>query len=316
MESNISTNVATQKKKRRRYKPGHWAMTAMVSPAVILIFIFSYLPMVGLIIAFKNYKYNLGMFQSPWVGFDNFKFLVLSDTFLELVRNSVLYSLGMMAVGTIMPVIMAIMLDTVNRKRFVKLYQGSMFLPHFLSWIVVSYITHALFQFDYGVINNIIRTFGGEEISFYSEPKYWPLILTVASVWKGLGNGTLIYYGTIMGISPELYESASIDGCGWLGKIRYITIPHLKPPVILLSIMSIGSIFHNDFGLFYYLPKDTGALYNVTDVLDTYITRSIRSVGNMGLASAAGFLQSIVGFALVMITNAIVKRVDEALALY
>ncbi|MBO5060368.1 MAG: sugar ABC transporter permease [Clostridia bacterium] len=310
------TAKAKPKVKKRKYRYGHWAMTAMLSPAVIFVFIFSYLPMIGLIIAFQNYKYNLGMFKSPFVGFDNFKFLVFSDTFMELVRNTIGYNMAFIIFGMVAAVLVAVMMDMVHKKVLVKIYQSTMFLPFFLSWIVVSYITHSLFQFDYGIINNLIRSFGGEGISFYSEGKYWPLILTVVSIWKSIGKNSLVYYGAILSISPELYESASLDGCGGFAKFRYITLPHLKSTMIILTIMAIGGIFRSDYGLFYYLPKDSGALLDWVDVLDTYILRSIRSTGNIGVSSAAGFLQSIVGFVLVVATNYVVKRIDEDSSLF
>ena len=317
MEKILGTGAQREKiRKKKKYRHGHWAMTAMLSPAVIFVFIFSYLPMVGLIIAFKQYKFNLGIFKSPWAGFSNFEFLLKSDTFLKLVRNTIGYNLAFIFLGMIFAVIVAVMLDTVHKKTFIKIYQSSMFLPYFFSWIVVSYITHALFQYDYGIINNIIRSFGGKEISFYSEPKYWPFILIFAGIWKGVGNSALIYYGTILSISPELYESASIEGCGYFGKFWYITLPHLKSTMIILTIMAIGGIFRSDYGMFYYLPKDSGALYSTVDVLDTYILRSIRFTGNMGSSSAAGFLQSIVGFVLVMTTNTIVKKLDPDSSLF
>ena len=316
MELEKSTQVEKKKRKARKFKYNHWALTAMVFPAVLFVFIFSYLPMGGLIIAFKQYKFSLGIWNSPWNGIENFKFLVQTNTIFQLVRNTIGYNLLFIFLGMAFAVIVAVMLDTVHKRIFVKFYQGTMFLPYFLSWIVVSYVTHALFDVNYGIINTLIRNFGGTEISFYTEPKYWPFIFVIANLWKTVGNSSLIYYGTIMGISPELYESASLDGCGFFGKFRYITLPHLKSTMIILGIMAIGGIFRSDYGMFMFLGKESGALFDVTDVLDSFILRSVRSSPNLGVPSAAGFLQSIVGFLTVISANAIVRKIEPENALF
>lgn len=322
MKNNVTTEVSQQqevvalRRKTKRFKYNHWQLTLMVLPAVLFVFVFSYLPMGGLIIAFKDYKFNLGMFGSPWSGFANFEFLVKTDTFYRLVRNTLGYNFTFIFMGMAFAVVVALMLDTVHKRIFVKVYQGSMFLPYFLSWIVVSYVTHALLDTNYGIINGIITKFGGDPISFYTETKYWPIIFVIANLWKAVGNNSLIYYGTIMGISPELYESASLDGCGYFGKVRYITLPHLKSTMIILGIMAVGGIFRCDYGMFMFLSKETGALQSVTDVLDTFILRSIRTSPNMGVPSAAGFLQSIVGFITVLTANAIVRKIEPENALF
>ena len=288
----------------------------MIFPPVLYLFIFCYIPMFGLIIAFKDYKFNLGIFGSKWNGLDNFRFLFESNTFGTLVKNTIGYNFIFIIVGTISAIFVALMLDVMKNKIFIKFYQGSMFMPYFLSWIVVSYVTHALFNYESGLLNSILAKMGAEGISWYSEPKYWPYILTILNVWKGIGYNSLVYYGTILSIDPALFEAATIEGCSYIRKLWNITLPHLKPTVIILTLLSIGGIFRSDYGLFFYIPKDIGALYKATDVLDTYILRSIRSIGNMGAASAAGFLQSVVGCIVVVTMNGIVRKVDNENSLF
>lgn len=311
-----ATEPELKKKKARKYKYNHWALTLMVLPALIHVFIFSYMPMGGLIMAFKKYNFRLGLLKSPFNGVENFKFLVQSNTFFQLVRNTIGYNVLFIICGILFAVTVAVLLDNINKKIFVKLYQGTLFLPYFLSWIIVSYVTHALLHPQYGIINSLIASMGGDKISFYTEPKYWPFIFVIASIWKTVGNNSLIYYGTIIGISPELYESASLDGCGWFQKLWYITLPHLKSTIIILFIMSIGSIFRSDYGMFMFLSKESGALSSVTETMDTFIFRSITNASNLGMPSAAGFLQSVVGFITVMAANAIVKKIEPENALF
>ena len=290
---------ALKKKKAKKFKYNHWALTLMVLPAVIHVFIFNYLPMSGLLIAFKDYRPRRGIFGSEWTGIKNFEFLIKGGDFFLQVRNTIGYNLMFIICGMMCAIIVAVMLDTINKRIFVKLYQVTMFLPYFLSWIVVSYVTNALFHPTYGMFEHIAAALGSGPLNFYTETKYWPFIFVIATIWKGVGNQSLIYYGTIMGISPELYESASLDGCGFFGKFRYITLPHLKSTMIILGIMAIGGIFRSDYGLFMFLPKAQTSthLKPVIETLDTYIFRSITDgSAALGKTAAAGFLQSIVGF--------------------
>ena len=305
------------KKKAKRFKYNHWALTLMVLPAVIQVFIFSYLPMSGLVIAFKDYKTGLGIWRSAWNGLDNFQILFKSQDFFLQVRNTLGYNLMFIFLGMAFAVLVAVMLDTVQKRIFVKVYQGSMFLPYFLSWVVVSYVTHALLDPTYGILTHLIQSFGGQ-VSFYSDPTWWPLIFVVANLWKTVGNNSLIYYGTIMGISPELYESASLDGCGFFGKFRYITLPHLKSTMIILGIMAIGGIFRSDYGMFMFLAKtqEGGPLVEITDTLDTFIFRSVRQGNSLGVTSATGLMQSVVGFLTVITANAIVRKIEPENALF
>lgn len=288
----------------------------MQLPGLIKIFIFSYLPMIGIIIAFKDYRYNLGIFKSPWAGFDNFKFLIESDTLTLLIRNTVGYNAMFIISEIVVCVTLAIFMYGISSKKAIKVFQSAMFLPYFLSWVVVSYVSHALLSVDYGLINSVITKLGMSRISFYSEPKYWPFIFLFFDVWKHVGYKTLVYYGGLLSLDTSLMEAAAIDGCTYLKRIRYIILPHLKSTIIMLLILSIGGIFASDYGMFYYLPKQAGVLQDVTDTLDTYIMRSIQVAGNLGASSAAGLMQSVVGLILVIVTNAIVKRNDEDNALF
>lgn len=315
---NLENTKKTKFLNRSAGKSGHGQreLDLMMLPGVIFAFIFSYIPMVGIIIAFKDYKYNTGIIHSAWNGIQNFRFLFESDTFFTILRNTLGYNLFGIAANPIIATILAISLDNIGKKMPIKVFQSCMFLPYFLSWIVVSYITHSMLEYNSGFINSVIEHFGGNRISFYAEPKLWPFILCICSVWKGMGYSTLVYYGTILGIDSELYEAAAIDGCSYLKRIWHITLPHLKSTVIVLTLMSVGGIFRSDYGLFFYIPKDLGVLYSATDVLDTYILRAIRTTGNVGSASAAGALQSVVGFILVITANKIVKKLDSENSLF
>ncbi len=306
---------AVHKLKQRKYGLSHWQLTAMFIPAVVLVLLFSYLPMFGIIIAFKNFRFNLGIWGSEWCGFENFRFLFESDSFKTLMRNTLGYNITWILLGKIAGIVMALCMEGINNKYCIKVFQSGMFIPYFLSWIVVSYFSHSLFAYEMGMVNSFISQFGVEKIAFYTTPKWWPLILTVFSLWKGLGYGTLLYYGTMLGIDQSLYEAATIDGCGYLKRVWHITLPHLKYIVLVTLIMDVGGIFNSDYGLFYFLTKDNGALYSVADTFDTYVFRTLRNATNLGLSSAISFLKSVVGLSLVLITNAVVKKFDDDCAL-
>ncbi len=302
--------------KKRKISKENFQLGLMQMPGLLHLFIFSYVPLVFLVIAFKDYKFNLGAFGSEWCGFDNFKFLLQSNTFFSLVKNTLMYNLIFIVVGNVLQLMCGILLYNISNKISIKFFQSSVFVPHFLSWIVVGYITYAFLNTDMGLINNVFRALGMNPISFYSEAKYWPIILTVVNMWKGMGFGMLVYYGTILSVDTFLLEAAAIDGCGYLRRIWHIIIPHVKQTTIVLLILGLGGIFKSDFGLFYYIPRDTGVLYSATDVLDTYITRSILVTGSLGSSTAAGLLQSVVGCVLVITVNKIIKKFDEDSAIF
>ncbi len=286
-------------------------LSTMALPAVILILIFSYIPMFGLIIAFKNYKVNLGILGSEFVGLKNFMFFFHSNDAFRIIRNTLCYNAVFITVGVVFSVSFAIMLSTITQKKLIKFYQSSMFLPYFLSWVVVAYMSLCFFNYKDGILNGILKALRQNAVSWYSEPKYWPFILVISYLWKTAGYNVLIYYAAIISIDEVLYEAAYIDGCTKFKSIWHITIPNIRPTVVILVILSIGRIFYADFGLFYQLTQNSGSLYSVTDVVDTYVYRTLRVTGDVGVSAAVGFVQSIVGFALQMTTNFVVGRIDE-----
>lgn len=284
-------------------------------PGIVALFIFHYLPLYGLILPFKFYKYSLGFFGSPWAGFTNFKFLFNGNVIFRVIRNTIGYNLIFIAFGTCISVIIALMLFELGRKS-VKLYQTIMFFPYFISWVVAGFAFRALFDMEYGVLNSLLNNLGMKEVLWYSEPKYWPFILVIAAVWKGIGYGSIIYYAALMGIDYELYEAAKIDGAGKIRQMIAISIPMIKPIIIMMTILQIGKILYSDFGLFYNVTLNSSLLYPVTDVFDTFVYRSLIDIGDIGMSSAAGFVQAVVGFILVITTNFIVRKINSENALF
>ena len=288
----------------------------MIVLPTLALFIFNYIPMGGLIIAFKDYRYDLGIFGSEWNGFENFKYFVTSNDFGTVTRNTLVLNFCFMIFGTIAAVTLALLMNRIISRKSIKIYQTILILPHFLSWVIVGYMAYALLNPEYGILNSLFNRLGMESIQWYSEPKYWPFILIIANIWKHVGMNSIIYYSALLGIDESLYEAAEVDGATAWQRIKYITIPSILSIIIMLNILSVGSIFRADFGLFYQLTRDSGKLYEVADVMDTYIFRVMRSVGDISTSSAAGFIQSVVGFIMVVTTNAIVKKFDKDSALY
>jgi putative aldouronate transport system permease protein len=288
----------------------------MALPAVVFLFIFNYLPMMGIVIAFKRFRVNLGFFKSPWVGFDNFDFFFRSQDAWRITRNTLAYNTVFIVVGLAVSVAFALMLYEVTRRGVVKLYQTVFFFPYFLSWVVVGYTLYSFLNMRLGILNNIIEAFGGQSMQWYTTPEYWPFILTFMNLWKTVGYFSVIYYAGLMGIDKQLFEAATIDGASKLQTIRRISIPMLSHLIIILVILQIGRIFYADFGLFYHLPKGIGLLYRTTDVIDTYVFRALRVTGDIGMASAANFYQAIMGFTLVLASNLIVRKISYEHALF
>jgi len=290
----------------------------MALPAVILIVMFKILPWSGLQLAFKKFSYAKGIFGSPWVGLENFKFLFLSgDTFIRITRNTVGYYILFTTVGTICSVALAIMLNEMIFKRSAKIMQSVMIMPTFISYVAVTFIVNAFLDYQVGMINSAITSSGGEAIQFYMEPKYWPLILLVVKIWKSIGYSSVLYLSVLAGIDPELYDAAAIDGANTFQKIRYVTIPMLVPMISIRLLMSLGNIMESDTGLFYRVTQNTGALYPTTQVLDSYVMNAIMDTGgNFSTTAAVTFYQSIVGFALTIIVNMIVRKKSPEHALF
>ncbi len=285
----------------------------MAMPGIVYLIMFSYIPMFGLLVAFKNFNFAQGIIGSPWAGLNNFKFLIMSGDAFTILRNTILYALFSLIVVKIIEIFLAILYDSLSKSKLNKFNQTVSILPHFLSWVVIAYFAQALLDADKGIFNQIL----GTKIQWYSEPKYWPVILMSFQIWKTIGYGSIIYYSNIRGIDSELYEAARIDGATWWQQVKYITIPLLTSIIVIMFIMGIGGILHNDFGLFYNLPKNSGALYSVTQTLDTYIYNGITLAGgSLGMSSAASFFQSTVGFILVITANSIIKKVSPENAMF
>ncbi|GGH40770.1 ABC transporter permease [Paenibacillus segetis] len=293
----------------------------LVLPGTVWFLIFAYLPMFGSILAFKDFRIHRDGFfasvlNSEWVGFKNFEYLFTTNDAYIITRNTILYNLALIILGLVISVTFAIILSELVNKKMAKLYQTGMFLPHFLSWVIISYFAFTFLSTDKGTLNHIISYFGGEPIMWYTEQKYWPFILIFVGIWKGVGYNSVIYLASITGIDKSYYEAAVIDGATKWKQIRYITIPLLKPLMIILTILAIGGIFRSDFGLFYQLPKDSGALYPVTNVIDTFVYRGLINMGDIGMSTAAGLYQSMVGLILILITNYIVRKIEKDHAIF
>lgn len=278
-------------------------------PGAIVLILFRLVPLFGIVLPFKDYNPMLGFFKSDWAGVKNFEFLFRSKDVLTATRNTLFYNGVGIIVGIIVGVGIALLLFELSNK-FVKIYQTILYLPHFISMVVVAFIVKGLLDMDYGIFNKIIVYFGGEKLLWYNDPKYWYWIIPILSVWKTLGNNSLMYYAALIGISPELYESARIDGAGKLKQVWYISIPMIKNIIIVLFILHVGKIMYGDFGLFYNVPLNIGLLYPATDILDTYVYRALMTLGDIGMSSAAAFYQAVIGFILVIVSNTIAKKVD------
>lgn len=304
------------KNKKKKITSNELQLYTMCIIPILAVIVFSYLPMVGIIIAFKNYKYNLGIFGSEWVGFENFKFFLTSDVFARITWNTLYMNAIFIVTGTAAAVVVAVLMFHITSRRATKVYQTILIVPNFISWVVVSYMAYAFLNPNYGLLNTLIESLGGNSIDWYAEPKAWPTILTLFSLWKHIGMDSIYYYAALMGIDTSLFEAAEIDGANKFQIFKSVIVPSLVPIITILTIMKIGGIFRADFGLFYQVPRNVGLLYETTDVIDTYIFRTMREIGDMGMSSAVGLLQSVVGLIMVVVTNAVVKKVNPDNALF
>lgn len=305
-----------KRKKKTNWK-GAIPIYCMMLPGILYLLINNYAPMFGLVIAFKRIDWNKGILGSDWAGFNNFRYLFTSSEAWTMTRNTVLYNLAFIIIGTVAAVAVAILLNEITSRFSSRLYQTLILLPYMISWVIVSYLVFAFLSADTGMVNQgILSPLGKKPIVWYQEKKYWPFILVFVHLWKSVGFSMVIYLSSIVGISRDYYEAARIDGARKWKQIRYITLPLLKPTVITLLIMNIGSIFYSDFGLFYQVPRNAGALFDVTQTIDTYVYNALMQQGNISLSAAAGFYQSIVGFVLVVAANAVVRRYSRESALF
>lgn len=289
----------------------------MCMPAIIFFFVYSYLPMPGIYIAFTNFNYAKGLFGSQFVGFDNFKFLITSGKISMLTRNTILYNLAFIILGNVLQIFVAILLNEILSKRFKKITQTMMFLPYFISAVLVGLLLYNLLNYDYGFVNSIIESFGGTPIKVYSNKHVWPYIIVAADLWQRTGYGSIVYFAAIMGIDSEMIEAAKVDGVNAFQKIRFIILPNLRPTIVILLLFAMGGILKGNFGLFYnIIGASNSMLFPTTDIIETFVFRSMMNNFNFTQASAVGLYQSLFGFALVMTCNWIVKRIDSDYALF
>lgn len=298
-------------------------LLTMVAPVAIWLLLLRYLPMGGIVLAFKNYKVNprnpsfiSNLINSKWVEFKNFEFLFKTDSAWVMIRNTLAYNIVFIILGVIIPVAFAVMMSELSKKFVAKTYQTLMFFPYFLSWVVVSYFLNAFIDAQYGLIPMAQRAAGETAVSWYTTPGPWPYIIVFANLWKNVGYSTVLYLAAITGIDQTQYEAAAIDGASKWQQILHVTLPNLRTMIAILFILNVGKIFNADFGLFWNVPMQNGALFSVTQVIDTYIYRVLMNTGNIGQSTAAGLLQNIVGFICIIGANAVVKKIDSDSTLF
>lgn len=289
----------------------------MLLPGCIYLLINNYIPMTGIVVAFKQYNIKGGLYHSPNIGWKNFEFLFKTKDAWLIIRNTLLYNFTFIVIGTVLAIAVAILLHEIRNKKAKQFYQTVILIPFLISMVVVSYLVFAFLSQGNGFLNNtVLPALGIDPISWYNKPEYWPYILTFVNVWKGLGYSCILYYSTICGIDFSLYEAATVDGASRWQRIRHITLPCLKATVIILTLMNLGNIFRSDFGLFYQVPMNSGTLLDVTQTIDTYVYRGLTQTNNIGMSAAAGLYQSFVGFVLVFTANAVVNKIDNESALF
>ena len=306
-----------KKEKKKNALKEYWPLYLMMLPALLYLLINNYIPMAGMVIAFKKLNFAKGIWASPWAGLKNFKFLFASKDAWIITRNTLLYNVAFILVNMVVGIAIAILITEIRNTKLKKIYQSAILLPFLMSMVILSYIVYALLSAENGLVNNsILPLFHMDPIQWYQKPKYWPAILIIANCWKGVGYGCLIYIASLIGIDPSFYEAARLDGASKWQEITKITLPSLVPTIITLLLLSIGRIFYSDFGLFYQVPMNSGVLFPTTNVIDTYVYRALIEQGNISMSSAAGVYQSLVGFCVVMLSNWIVRKVDKDQALF
>lgn len=289
----------------------------MALPGMTYLFINNYMPLPGLVLAFKNYKATDGIWGSAWAGLENFKYLFATQDAWIITRNTLLYNMAFIVINTVLGITMAILLANLRMKKAKNFYQSIILLPHMISIVIISYLVFAFLATENGFINNsILSKLGIEAIPWYSKSQYWPFILIFVNTWKSLGYQTIIYLSSIVGIDESYYEAATMDGATSWQQITRITLPLLKPTIIMLLLLSVGRIFYSDFGLFYQVPQNSGALYSVTNTIDTYVYRGLVEMGTITKSAAAGLYQSCIGFVVILAANLAVRKIDRESALF
>ncbi|WP_246469779.1 ABC transporter permease [Cohnella nanjingensis] len=294
------------------------ALYLMTLPAMLFLLFFNYFPMAGIIIAFKNFNLSNGIFASPWMHplYENFRYFFTSDNWVRVTRNTILLNLLFIFVGTCVNVGLAILFNEIKSMWFKRTAQSLTLLPYFISWIVVGVFAYNLLNYEHGMVSELIAKFGAEKVDWYARPEAWPVLILIIFVWKSVGYNSIIYLATLTGIDHTLYESARIDGATKLQQIRYITIPLLRPTIVVLTLLAIGHIMNSDFGMFYSLVGDSAQLYPTVDVIDTFVFRSLKGSGDMGMSAAANFYQSVLAFVLVYFSNRVARKYESGSALF
>jgi putative aldouronate transport system permease protein len=292
------------------------ALLSMAAPAIIITLAFAYFPMSGLVLAFKNYRFDRGVFGSAWNGFENFRYLFQSGTGWLITRNTILYNLLNLFTSQALAVIIAIFINEITNMVFKKVSQSVIFLPYFISWVIVGTFVYNIFNYETGALNTMLKSMNIEPVNVYDKPGVWPWIICFFNAWKWAGYNSVIYIAAITGIDPEPYEAAEIDGATIAQRIRYITMPGILPTIITMLLLQVGRILRGDFEMFYQIVGNNGQLFNATDVIDTYVFRSLLQNSNLGMTAAASLYQSVLCFAIIMVVNAVVKHIDADYALF
>lgn len=314
-EAQMLTQEQLKRKNRWEKRKETLSLSAMALPGILLLLVFNYLPMIGVIIGFKDYNPNLGLFDSPWVGLKNFEFYFTSEDMVRTMRNTLSYSVTFIILNLVTAVGLALMFYNLRNRKALKVYNTIVILPRFLSAVLIAFIVYILLSPTHGVMNQIIEAFGGKSIQWYLEPKYWPVILTITHIWQVVGMNSIIYYASLMSLDESLVEAAVLDGANKWQQTVHVVIPHLVPVMVISTILAIGSLFGGDFGLFYQTPKDVGVLYETTDVINTYVYRSLQD-GSLEMSTAVNLFQSVAGLIMVVTTNAIVRKVSPENSLF
>ena len=310
------TTVRRQKPALLKELAKNKVLYLMLLPGLLVLLVNNYLPMFGIIIAFKDYNYAKGFWKSDWVGFNNFEYLFNSKAAFLITRNTILYNVAFIVIAATVAVVLAIIFNELLNRRISKFYQSVVFLPYFFSWVVISYLVFALLSSDMGFVNKILISNGMQPVEWYVDLRFWPLIIILVNTWKWTGYDSIIYLAAIIGFDKSLYEAAAVDGASRFQQITKVMVPMLMPVITVLTLIKVGRIFFTDFGLFFNIPRNSGPLYDVTNVIETYVFRALRQTGDIGMASAAGFYQAVVGFIVVMTANYIVRKIDKDSSLF
>lgn len=303
-------------KARSLQRKDNFQLFTLTWPGLILLFLFNYLPMFGLVLAFKKYRAADGIWGSAWNGIKNFEFFFKSGIIERLLKNTIGMNLLFLVTNTIITVLLALLLFELHNRKAIRVYQTVIFLPFVVSWVAAAYALYANLSESYGIINTVLEFFGLETVAWYKEVGAWPWIMTACYLWKQIGYGMIIYYGNLMAVDSSYYEAATLDGANRIQQAWYISWPFIRPTVIMFFILTLGRVFSADFGMFYYLPKNSTFLYEATDVIDTYVYRALRQSGDVGMSTAIGLLQSVAGLIVLLVANAFAKKVDEGGAVF